>query len=155
MRLKHLFIGLFMAMMTMSTPQVHAQVDSIATITLSAQDMGYITAFMPAKDGIEEVNYMRQIAKQLVVDTTTGKVQDTAQQITVRVSFDMVKRMYVAIGSQQERLSAYYNNIIKQKLFPQLSPYLQYELFKIKDQSSSDTEQLIDWGLKYLVNMKW
>lgn len=135
--------------------QAFSPADSSISITLSAQEHAFIYAFMPSRGGIDDINYITQVARQLQRDQN-GNVSDTAQAITVTVSFDQVKRYYLAIGSGQERLTGYYNNIIKQDLFVQIldRPTLLNMILQVKDQSGADTEQLIHLAFADLLRIR-
>lgn len=148
MKIKSVFLCTIMMVTTFLS---QAQKDSTVNITLSAQHHAFIVAFMPSKSTVDDIKYLNQVAQSIELDSA-GHVKDTTQQISVIVNFDQVKNMYLAIGSAQERLAAFYNTQIKEVLIPQLyeHPTLLEDILAIKNKSSADTEFLIGRGFEYL-----
>jgi hypothetical protein len=79
----------------------------------------------------------------------SGNIQDTAQLITVTVSCDLVKRLYLTIGSQQERIATVYNAEIKAALFPQLfaRPKLLGDIAAIAGNNTQETDSMVQSGV--------
>jgi len=139
---------------TFLSQPVQAQTDSTQiSITLKAKHHAFVVALMPSKSQVDEIRYITQVANALQV--TAGSV-DTTQQIQVVVSTDLVKRLYLVIGSQQERLATDINAEIKAALLPQLytRPKLLAAIFAIAQQNANDTGQLITTGIDYLKALK-
>jgi hypothetical protein len=134
----------------------HAQVDSSKiNITLSARRHAFIVAFMPDRGGVDQVKYMTQLATKIVLDDS-GHVVDTAQLITVTVTTDLVKRLFLNIGSQQERLTTMLNDEIKSALFPQLfaRPQLLQDIIDITNQNTKERNELIEYGFHFITEIK-
>lgn len=129
-----------------------AQDSSKIQLTFPAQYHAFIVAFMPSKSEPSDIRYLNQVAEQISYNAQ-GKMIDSMQQITVVVSGDQIKKMYLAIGSAQERLAAFYNTKIKDLLVPQLMaarPAVLMEIIALKEQNGNDTEQLVQLGFDYL-----
>lgn len=119
-------------------------------VTLKSKYHAWIISLMPGKGEIEKVKYMNQVANQLALPV------DTAQLITVSVTVQLVKDMYLVIGSQQERLAADYNEQIKQALVPVLMSYpdLLTGIMAIGQQNANETNILVNYGFDYLKAIK-
>lgn len=168
---KILCIISILAVTYLSQP-AQAQTDSSQIqVTLKAKHHAFIIALMPSKSQVDEIRYITQVAAALTVTTQSQtvydsvkhkdttiitKTADTTQQITVVVSTDLVKRLYLVIGSQQERLSTDINAEIKAALVPQLytRPQLLADIFAIATKNGQDTQDLVQTGVDYLKALK-
>jgi hypothetical protein len=142
-------------MMFKSTP-LQAQTDSTQIqITLKARHHAFIISLMPSKQRVDEIRYVTQVAQQITVNAS-GNIQDTAQLITVTVSCDLVKRLYLTIGSQQERIATVYNAEIKAALFPQLfaRPKLLGDIAAIAGNNTQETDSMVNLGFQFLKQLK-
>lgn len=148
--------NLFFILLSFVTLHAVAQVDSSKIdITLTARQHAFIVAFMPDRGGVDQVKYMTQLAAKIVLDDS-GHVVDTAQLIKVTVSTDLVKRLFLNIGSQQERLTTMLNDEIKTALVPQLfaRPQLLQDIIDITNQNSKERDALIDYGFHFITEIK-
>jgi hypothetical protein len=142
---------------TMLSQPVQAQTDSSQIqVTLKAKHHAFIIALMPSKSQVDEIRYITQVATALTVAADSAKTVDTTQQITVVVSTDLVKRLYLVIGSQQERLSTDINAEIKAALVPQLytRPKLLASILDIAAGNTAQTNELVQTGVTYLKALK-
>lgn len=139
---------------TLFCSSAFTQKDTI-NVTLKAKHHAYIVAFTPKDGNVEKVRYINQVSQKLNIDTA-GKIVDSAQLITVNVSTDLVRELYLVIGSQQERLTTNYNADIKLELLPQLQrkPLLLAAIAAIGAKNATETEQMVDLGFKYLAAIK-
>lgn len=140
-----LFVSLFFSL------ACTAQSDTTTIeVTLKARHHAWVVSLMPDRGAIEKTKYSNQVANALVVPV------DTAQLITVTVSYGLIKELYLGIGSQQERLAADYNNEIKEVLVPQLANYpeLIQAIINISLQNASETNILVNSGFDYLKAIK-
>jgi hypothetical protein len=117
-------------------------------ITLKAKYHAYITALMPDRGTVEKINYLLQVRNSI-----TDYNPD--QLITVNVSEDLVRSMYLTIGSQQERLAAADNSEIKEALLPQLqaNPDLFNAIVSITMENAAQTEELRTSGVNFLLSI--
>jgi biopolymer transport protein ExbD len=125
------------------------------TISLKAKHHAFIVSLMPSKQLPDEIRYLNQVSQAITLDAS-GNVADTAQMITVTVSCDLVKRLYLVIGSQQERISSVFNAEIKEALFPQLyaRPQLLSDIYSIAMQNAQETGTLVQAGFDFLKAIK-
>lgn len=123
---------------------------SRVTVTLKARHHAYLIAFMSDRGDAEKVRYITQVASQ-IVDTV-----DKDKPVTVTVSESLIKTLYVAIGSQQERLTTVYNEEIRQALLPQIQDRqnLLNSIQEIADRNQSETEQMVLYGFSYILLVK-
>ncbi|MFL5786732.1 MAG: hypothetical protein ACJ748_01655 [Flavisolibacter sp.] len=126
---------------------VNKQID----ITLKGKHHGFIYALMPDKGSVEARNYANQLAKFKKPDNSF----DTAQLMTVTVSYSMVASMYFIIGSQQERLASVDNAEIKDALIPQLMVPQYLDLLQaimaIGDKNKAETETIRTNGINQII----
>lgn len=118
-------------------------------ITLKAKYHAYIISLMPDKGDVSKINYILQIRKAITGD------YDPEQDITVTVDAELVKSMYLIIGSQQERLAAADNREIKNALVPQLvdHPELLQTIVDITNDNAAQTEQLRQTGVDFIMSI--
>jgi hypothetical protein len=118
-------------------------------ITLKAKYHAYIISLMPDKGDVQKINYLLQVRNGI-----TGSY-DAEQDITVNVDEELVKNMYLIIGSQQERLAAADNREIKEALIPQLMahPELLQAIIDTTAANAAQTEQLRQTGVDFIMSI--
>lgn len=145
--MKTIILLLFLSVSFFSYSQADT---SHVDITLKSKHHAWVISLMPNKGEVESIKYINQVASQLSLPI------DTAQQITVSVQVNLVKNLYLVIGSQQERLATTYNNEIKDALLPQLMTYpdLLAGIMIIAERNATETNVLVNYGFDYLKAIK-
>lgn len=117
-------------------------------ITLKAKYHAYIISLMPDKGDVSKINYILQVRKAITD-------YNPEQEIAVTVEPELVKSMYLIIGSQQERLAAADNREIKEALIPQLMahPELLQIIQDITNANAAQTEQLRQTGVDFIMSI--
>jgi hypothetical protein len=118
-------------------------------ITLKAKYHAYIISLMPDKGDVSKINYLLQVRKAITA------AYDAEQDIAVNVDEELVKSMYLIIGSQQERLAAADNREIKAALIPQLMahPELLQAIIDMTNANAAQTEQLRQTGVDFIMSI--
>lgn len=138
---------------------LHAQLvpDSIAAkqITLSFKGKYHALLYklMPDRGQAEAINYVNQVRKAV-----GNNEFDTAQVMTVTVSYRLVADMYYNLGTQQERLTAQDNADLKDILIntlntPEYMDLLQ-AIMAINDSNHLQTEALRSEGIKDIMSIQ-
>lgn len=136
-------------------------------ITLSARFHALLVALMPSRGEAEEINYLVQVRQGLGVAAQQPEdyegplpflMFDPEKLITVSVTPRLVERLYLVMGSQQERLVAHDNKLIQQALILQLMANPDYHpvlagLQEITEANARQTEELRFAGYSFLNNL--